>query len=72
MIHDAETWREAVRAHVQAAWDALDRAQITLYHRYEDTCDEELASFKERFEEASDALILLAIDELYPLDDDAG
>jgi hypothetical protein len=37
---------------------------------YQDADDEEIGSFKERFEETYDALILLVIDELYQLDDE--
>ncbi|MBV9448761.1 MAG: hypothetical protein JO345_22965 [Streptosporangiaceae bacterium] len=67
----AAGWHEPVRGLFQPAWDALDRTQIALYHRYEDTHDERVGDFKSRFEEAADALICLAIDELYaPYDRD--
>jgi len=58
-------WHEPIRGLFQSAWDALDRAQIALYHQYEDTHDDRVAAFKRRFEKAADALISLAVDELY-------
>jgi hypothetical protein len=60
------TWRDAMRPEVQAAWHALDRAQIVLYREYADTGDEQIRRLKDKFERAADALIDLVIDELFP------
>jgi len=58
-------WHEPVRGLFQPAWDALDRTQIALHHQYQDTHDERVGVFKSRFDKAADALISLAVDELY-------
>jgi hypothetical protein len=60
------TWRDAMRPEVQTAWHALDRAQLVLYHECADTGDEQLRLLKSKFERATDALIDLVIDELFP------
>ena len=61
----AAGWHEPIRGLFQPAWDALDRTQIALYHQYKDTQDERIGVFKRRFQEAADALISLAVNELY-------
>ncbi len=67
------TWHEPRRGFVHTAWNARDRSHLVFYQEYQeyqDTRDKQIAIFKRRFDRAADALINLAIDELYPLDDD--
>jgi hypothetical protein len=66
-----QTWRDAVRPEFQVAWYALDRAQIVLFREYADTGDEQIRCLKDKFERATDILVDLVIDELFPETDTA-
>jgi hypothetical protein len=60
------TWRDAVRPEFQAAWYALDRAQLVLYGEYRKTGDEQIMLLKQKFGQACDVLTRAGMDELFP------
>lgn len=64
------TWRDAVRPDFQAAWYALDSAQIVLYGEYRKTGDEQIMLMKQKFGQACDMLTKAGLDELFPEPDD--
>jgi hypothetical protein len=65
-----ETWRDVVRREFQAAWYALDRAQMILYGEYRKTRDEQIMHMREKFGQACDMLTKAGMDELFPEPDD--
>jgi hypothetical protein len=65
-----QTWRDAVRPEFQAAWYALDRAQLVLYGEYRKSGDEQILRLKQKFGRACDVLTKAGLDELFPEPDD--
>ena len=74
-----QPWHDSIRGHVAALWNAIDETHITLYQQWQSTQDEAVERFKRRLEDATDAVLILTADELYPeaesldaTDDDLG
>jgi hypothetical protein len=65
-----QTWQDAMRPDFETALLALDRAQMALYGYYRKTGDEQIRCLREKFQQASEALIKLVIDELFPDEDE--
>ncbi|HEY2577082.1 MAG TPA: hypothetical protein VGI74_12310 [Streptosporangiaceae bacterium] len=65
-----QPWHDSIRGHVSALWTAIDHTQMALYQQSQSTQDEAVERFKRRFERATDAVLILTADELYPEDED--
>jgi hypothetical protein len=67
---DTPAWHKSIRALFHTAWNARDGAQLALYREYQQTGDKRLADFRRSFERATQTLITLTLNELYPLTDE--
>jgi hypothetical protein len=60
------SWQEAVRIHVEQAWDAIEEAQLELIRQCKVSQAPELLRFSDAFERASRGLVDVVLDPLYP------
>jgi len=60
-------WRAAVRDAMRTAWDALDRAQMTVTRSCRDTLDPGALRFRRDFDALCGELVDAIIDEVFPL-----